>query len=104
MPGDGVELRTGDKALRFIIERKIFCRNGHAVYDRLDNTGPQKPRKGIIDCRDLVSEIHRITGKNFVAAVAAESERYMLPHKARQQICRNQRAVRQRFVKPSTDI
>jgi hypothetical protein len=49
-------------------------------------------------------EIHRITGENLVAAVAAERDRDVLFDESRQQKRRNQRTVRHRFVEPRSDF
>ena len=51
-----------------------------------------------------MTKVHRITGKDFIAAVAAQRHRHMLASKSREQISRNQRRVAKRLVHPGADF
>ena len=73
---------------------------GDRAHGRMD--GPRNPAR-IIFCRAQGTE-RIVAGEQLVAAIAAEGDRYMLPGKAREEICREQRPIAQRFVEGADKI
>ena len=48
--------------------------------------------------------VHRVPGKQFVAAVTAESDGHMLSNKPGKQVGGDKRRIRERFVEPAADL
>jgi len=48
--------------------------------------------------------VHRIARKQLVAAITAEGDGHVLANKTCEQICRDKRTIRQRFIEPGSDL
>src|SRR3989442_3007885 len=104
MPRNGVVMRGRNETSRAIIEGQILSFDRQEIYHRFDHATFQKARNAIVSARHAMSEIHWISGKDFVAAVAAEGDGHVLARKARQQVSRNQRWVAHGLVHPRANF
>src|SRR5947208_15515268 len=100
MPRNGVVMRGRNETSRAIIEGQILSFNRQEIYHRFDHAAFQKARNAIVSAGHAMAEIHRISGKDFVAAVASECDRHVLARKAREQVSRDQGWVTHELVHP----